>query len=40
MAHASEIEILKKGKKGSKTTSTRPNAQPITKGEGKDISIE
>ena len=40
MAHASEIEILKKGKKGAKTTSTRPNAQPITKGEGKDISIE
>lgn len=38
MAHASEIEILKKGgKKGAKTTTTRANPQM---GEARDISIE
>jgi hypothetical protein len=41
MAHANEIEILKKGKKGgAKTTTTRANPQPMMMGEGKDISIE
>lgn len=41
-AHANEIESLKKGKKGAKTTGSRGGAQPMAMmmGEGKDISIE
>jgi hypothetical protein len=41
LAHANEIEILKKGgKKGGKTNTTRANPQPMMMGEARDISIE